>query len=128
MAFPARQLVVRLAKRPVGMVQAGRDLVLDREAAVPSPSALPDGHVLVRNLWLSLDPAMRGWMTDAKSYIPPVELGAVMRGGTIGEVVASKSEGYKPGQVRRLQPRTAQSCPAALFVCVRSLRLMWSSC
>lgn len=56
-----------------------------------------EGQVLVRNLYLSLDPAMRGWMNEGKSYIPPVALGQVMRALGVGEVVASNHPAYKPG-------------------------------
>lgn len=56
-----------------------------------------DGEVLVKNLWLSLDPYMRGRMSDAKSYVKGVELGEVMVGQTVGEVVESKHPGFKPG-------------------------------
>ena len=50
---------------------------------MPEPD---DGEFLVRNLYLSLDPAMRAWMTDVRSYIPPVEIGEVMRGACVGRV------------------------------------------
>lgn len=56
-----------------------------------------DGEALVRNLYLSLDPAMRGWMREGDSYIEPVKLGEVMRGATVGEVLESKHPGYRPG-------------------------------
>jgi hypothetical protein len=59
--------------------------------------ALADGQVLVRHHYLSLDPYMRGRMNDAKSYAAPQPLGKVMQGGTVGEVVESKSPEYKPG-------------------------------
>lgn len=65
-----------------------------RESAVPTPG---DGQILVRNLYLSLDPAMRGWMSDMDSYIEPVGLGDVMRGGCVGEVVESNAPDYAPG-------------------------------
>ncbi|MEJ5769530.1 NADP-dependent oxidoreductase, partial [Salmonella enterica subsp. enterica] len=65
-----------------------------RTAPVQEPG---DGEVLVRVLYISLDPAMRGWMNDARSYIKPVGLGEVMRAGGVGEVVASKADGFKPG-------------------------------
>src|SRR5213078_3503848 len=55
------------------------------------------GEVLVKVLVLSLDPAMRGWMNEGKSYIPPVGLGEVMRAGGIGVVVASKHPDYAVG-------------------------------
>src|SRR6185295_12105405 len=61
---------------------------------VPEPGA---GGVLVKTLALSLDPAMRGWMNDAKSYIPPVGIGEVMRAGGIGVVVASKNPAFAVG-------------------------------
>jgi NADPH-dependent curcumin reductase CurA len=53
--------------------------------------------VLVRNEWLSLDPYMRGRMSDAKSYVPPVQLGEVMAGQTVGEVIESQDPRFKPG-------------------------------
>ncbi|TMH00478.1 MAG: NADP-dependent oxidoreductase [Betaproteobacteria bacterium] len=64
------------------------------EAPVPE---LKDGQVLVRNHYLSLDPYMRGRMNDAKSYALPQPLNEVMGGGTVGEVVASKSDAFQPG-------------------------------
>ena len=71
---------VRLAARPSGLPKPS-DWQFTEEA-VP---ALADGGVVVKNQLLSLDPAMRGWMNEGKSYIPPVEIGAVMRaGGEIG--------------------------------------------
>lgn len=60
---------------------------------------LRDGMIQVRNLWLSVDPYMRGRMNDVKSYIPPFQLGAPMEGGAIGEVVGSKAEGFAPGDL-----------------------------
>ena len=62
---------------------------------VPDAAQLADGEVLVKTLALSLDPAMRGWMNEGKSYIPPVAIGEVMRAGGIGVVVASKQPGFK---------------------------------
>jgi NADPH-dependent curcumin reductase CurA len=64
------------------------------ETPVPEPR---DGEVLVRARWLSLDPYMRGRMSEAKSYAKPVDLGAVMEGQTAGEVVASRAPGFAPG-------------------------------
>ena len=66
------------------------------EAPVPAPK---DGEVLVRNIWLSLDPYMRGRMRDVKSYVPPVQLGAVMEGGTVGEVIETKNPAFKTGDI-----------------------------
>jgi NADPH-dependent curcumin reductase CurA len=82
----------RLAARPVGGVK--RTDWNFTEEPVGSPS---DGQVLVKTLYLSLDPAMRGWMNEGKSYIAPVELGAVMRAGGIGKVIESKDANFKPG-------------------------------
>jgi NADPH-dependent curcumin reductase CurA len=65
---------------------------------VESPAPAPkDGEVLVKNLWLSLDPYMRGRLSQAKSYTKGVEIGDVMTGETAGEVVESKHPGFKPG-------------------------------
>jgi len=61
--------------------------------------SLADNEVRVRNLWLSVDPYMRGRMNDAKSYIPPFQLDAPMDGGAIGEVVESKADGFAAGDL-----------------------------
>ncbi|MEL7247002.1 MAG: NADP-dependent oxidoreductase [Bacteroidota bacterium] len=87
-----KQLILR--KRPVGLPEA--DTWSLEETAVPE---LEDGQLLVRHHYISLDPAMRGWMNATRSYIPPIELGAVMRAGSIGEVVASKHEKFQEGDV-----------------------------
>jgi hypothetical protein len=60
---------------------------------------LADGQVRVRNLWLSVDPYMRGRMNDVKSYVPPFQVGEPMDGGAIGEVVESKADGFAPGDL-----------------------------
>jgi NADPH-dependent curcumin reductase CurA len=88
----SRNLQVLLAERPEGWVEP-RHFRL-HEAPIPSPS---DGQVLVRNLWLSLDPYMRGRMSAAKSYADPVDVGAVMIGGTVGEVLESRDPALRPG-------------------------------
>jgi NADPH-dependent curcumin reductase CurA len=82
----------RLAARPVGMVKPS-----DFSFASEPVRELADGEILVKVLYLSLDPAMRGWMNDAKSYIRPVAIGEVMRAGGIGKVVASKSPKFAVG-------------------------------
>jgi NADPH-dependent curcumin reductase CurA len=74
----------RLARRPVGMVQ--RSDFEYTEAPVAQPG---EGEVLVKILYISLDPAMRGWMNEGKSYIAPVGIGEVMRAGAVGRVLAS---------------------------------------
>jgi NADPH-dependent curcumin reductase CurA len=81
-----------LASRPVGMVsEANFEL---REGPVPRPG---DGEALVRNLYLSFDPAMRGWLNDRRSYVPPVQIGETMRAGAVAEVVESRSSDLKVG-------------------------------
>src|SRR5256714_14336659 len=62
-----------------------------------TPREPGDGEVLVKVLMLSLDPAMRGWMNDVPSYIPPVGIGEVMRAIGVGEVVASRYGGRSGG-------------------------------
>ncbi|WP_313140687.1 NADP-dependent oxidoreductase [Leclercia sp.] len=62
---------------------------------IPQPA---DGQLLLRTMWLSLDPYMRGRMSDAPSYSPPVEIGAVMVGGTVSRVEASNHPDYQPGE------------------------------
>lgn len=81
-----------LARRPVG--QASREDFIFQEVPV---AELADGQVLLKNRYLSLDPAMRGWMNDGKSYIAPVALGDVMRALGVGEVVASKHPQFAVG-------------------------------
>jgi hypothetical protein len=83
---------VLLASRPAGWVSE-ENFRLER-GPLPQPR---DGEVLVKNLWLSLDPYMRGRMSDAKSYVKGVELGEVMVGQTLGEVLESKHAALKPG-------------------------------
>ena len=82
----------KLAQRPVGMVKRSDFEFV--EAPVRAPE---EGEVLVKILFLSLDPAMRGWMNEGKSYIPPVGLGEVMRAGAAGIVVASKHPSFAVG-------------------------------
>lgn len=77
----------RLASRPEGMV--GREHFDYVEEAVPE---LQDGQVLVKIDYISLDPAMRGWMAEGRSYVPPVQIGEVMRAATAGEILQSKSD------------------------------------
>jgi len=81
-----------LASRPQGAVVPENFRI--EEAAMPKPG---EGEVLVRNEWLSLDPYMRGRMSDAKSYVKGVDIGEVMVGQTVGEVVESAHPGFKPG-------------------------------
>jgi NADPH-dependent curcumin reductase CurA len=81
-----------LTRRPVGLPK-NSDFTF---ATLPVPEP-QDGQILVRNHYISLDPAMRGWMNEGRSYIPPIGLGEVMRAGAVGEVVASRSPDWKEG-------------------------------
>ena len=61
-------------------------------------SDIKDGQILIKHQYISLDPAMRGWMNNSKSYIPPVEIGTVMRAGTVGEVIqVNNNTNFKVG-------------------------------
>ena len=82
----------RLVARPVGLPD--RSVWSQTEEPIGEPK---DGEVLVKVLYISLDPAMRGWMNDGKSYIPPVAIGAVMRALGVGKVIASKFGGLAVG-------------------------------
>ena len=89
---PSSNRQVRLAARPNGLPTR------DGWSFTSEPVAQPEeGGVLVRTLSLSLDPAMRGWMNEGKSYIPPVGIGEVMRAGGVGVVVASRSPAFATG-------------------------------
>jgi NADPH-dependent curcumin reductase len=82
----------RLAARPVGMPK--RDDWSYTSEPVGEPGA---GQLLIKLLYISLDPAMRGWMNEGKSYIPPVGIGEVMRAGALGRVIASQNPGFAVG-------------------------------
>ena len=83
-----------LRKRPEG------DIGADNLELIEAPIRdLEDDEVLIRNIYLSLDPTNRIWMSDQDQYLPPVEIGQVMRGGTIGVVEASRSARFKPGDL-----------------------------
>jgi NADPH-dependent curcumin reductase CurA len=83
---------VKLAARPIGLPKRS-----DWEFAAAVAREPAEGEVLVRVLYLSLDPAMRGWMNEGRSYIAPVRLGDPMRAGGVGVVVASKAPSFVPG-------------------------------
>ena len=83
---------VRLARRPSGLpTEEVWDITTE---PVPEPG---EGQFLLRTEYVSLDPAMRGWMNEGRSYIPPVQLGEVMRAGVVGAVVASRNEKFPAG-------------------------------
>lgn len=85
---------VRLASRPSGVPTAG-NFTLAETTLKP----LEDGQVLVRNRFMSVDPYMRGRMNDRKSYVAPFEIGKVLDGGAVGEVIESRASDFKAGDV-----------------------------
>jgi len=85
---------VHLASRPHGWPTAENFALV--QIATPR---LADGQVLVRNLYLSVDPYMRGRMNDVKSYVPPFQIGQALDGGAVGEVIESRAAGLKPGDI-----------------------------
>jgi NADPH-dependent curcumin reductase CurA len=82
----------RLAARPVGLPKRSDWKYTEEPARDPGP-----GEALVKISYISLDPAMRGWMNEGRSYIEPVKIGDVMRAGAVGRVVASQNPGFKSG-------------------------------
>lgn len=93
-ALPATTREIRLASRPHGRPVPENFRLA--ESRLPEPR---DGQVLVRNLYISVDPYMRGRMNDAKSYSAPFALDAALDGGAVGEVIASRAEGRTVGDV-----------------------------
>ncbi len=89
-----KNMQVLLANRPQGWVQESDFKLVEVDRPQPA-----DGEILVKNLFLSLDPYMRGRMDAAKSYAANVELGTVMVGGTVGEVIESHNSKFKAGQI-----------------------------
>lgn len=87
-----RQWVLR--KRPVGDIKPGDLDLVETPIPVPGP-----GQILVRTLYLSLDPTNRIWMSDMEQYMPPVQIGEVMRGGTIGIVEQSNNPDFQKGDL-----------------------------
>ena len=85
---------IRLASRPKGFPTPDNLSLVQTELA-----ALEDQQVLVRNLFMSVDPYMRGRMNEGKSYIPPFEIGKPLEGGAVGEVIESRTKGFKAGDV-----------------------------
>ena len=83
-----------LHQRPAGMPSTSD--VRRRDAAIPRPR---DGEVLIRNRYFSLDPAIRGWMSDTPSYLPPIPLGQAITSTTLGDVVQSRHPDFREGDV-----------------------------
>lgn len=104
-----RSKEIQLVERPVAMPGPEHFRLVETE--VPPPA---DGEVLVRNLFMAVDPAMRGRMYEAKSYIPPFALDAPMEGPSIGEVLESRDPRFKAGDLvfHRLGWREAFTAPA----------------
>lgn len=84
---------VLLRERPVGIPQPHHFEIV----ATPIPTPGPN-QVLIRNAFLSVEPAMRGWVNDAPNYLPPVPIGSVMRSYAVGRVVQSNHKSFHPGQ------------------------------
>src|ERR1043166_8218328 len=85
---------IHLISRPKGLPTADNFALERIELALPQ-----DGQVLVRNLFISVDPYMRGRMIVRKSYVPPFELGEVMEGGAVGEVIESRKSAFQKGDI-----------------------------
>ena len=96
--LPFQHTTVRLMRRPVGAIVPNVDLVAQQEPT-PTPDQMRPNEVLLHRLYLSLDPAMRGWMRNSPSYIPPAQLGDIMRGGTLCEVLNSNYGQLQPGDL-----------------------------
>src|SRR5882672_435649 len=85
---------IRFASRPTGMPTLDNFKIV--EAEVPQPG---EGEVLVRTLFISVDPYLRGRMREGRSYVPPFEVGQVIASGAIGEVVESRSPKFQSGDI-----------------------------
>ena len=93
MDMPLRNRRFVLAARPDGAPKESDFRLEDCAVITPGP-----GEVLIRNHYASLDPAIRGWLDDAPSYLPPVALGDAVRASTVGRIEASNASGYAPGE------------------------------
>src|SRR5579863_826961 len=89
---PQKSREIRLKTRPVGMPTP--DNFELAETTVSPPKA---GEILVRNVFMSVDPYMRGRMVDRESYTPPFQIGEALSGGAVGQVVQSNNDRFKPG-------------------------------
>src|SRR5437762_14025307 len=91
---------IRLASRPKGIPTADNFVLAQTELG-----PVQDQQVLVRNLFMSVDPYMRGRMNDRKSYVPPFELGKPLEGAAVGEVLESRANDFKAGDIVRSEER-----------------------
>jgi len=85
---------ILLKKRPVGVPSTADFQAGEAPIGTPGP-----GEVLVKNLYLSIDPAIRGWMSDARSYLPPIEIGAPIRSGTLSQIIESNADDCAVGEI-----------------------------
>jgi NADPH-dependent curcumin reductase CurA len=83
---------IHLKSRPTGMPRAENFELVETE--IPKPG---QGQFLVRNIWMSVDPYMRGRMMDRQSYVPPFQVGRVLDGGSVGQVIGSNHDGFAEG-------------------------------
>ena len=83
----------RLKSRPVGMVKE-----TDFEYVESTMPDIAEGEILIRNIYFAFEPAMRGWLNDVKSYVPPVQIGEVMRASSVGQVIESNNPDFKLGE------------------------------
>jgi NADPH-dependent curcumin reductase CurA len=83
---------IHLKQRPVGMPTTNDFELVERPVPEPGPN-----QFLVRNIWMTVDPYMRGRMMDRKSYVPPFQVGEVLDGGSVGQVVKSNHPGFSAG-------------------------------
>ena len=85
-----------LASRPSGDIVPGETFKFQSQSKL-TENDLSDGQAIVQVIYLSLDPAMRGWLNDTRSYVPPVPIDGIMRGAVIARVTASKSQRFSVG-------------------------------
>ena len=111
----ARRIV--LASRPVGEPKTSDFRLEDFPVPAPGP-----GEMLLRTLWLSLDPYMRGRMSDAPSYAAPVGIGQVMEGGTVSEVVASNNDRFARATSCSATPAGRPTRSPTARACASSIR------
>ena len=97
MSTPRHSRRVVLARRPVGMPVADDFRVEDAPLR-----EIGDDELLIENLLLAIDPAIRGFLDDRPSYLPPVAIGEAVRGMTLGRVVRSRDARFPPGSIVRL--------------------------
>ena len=97
MSIPSRATHIVLAERPKASLTAS---TFARDS-VPIPTELGPDDILIRVDWISLDPAMRGWLKDTRSYIPPVQIGERMRAQGLGTVIKGGGNTIKVGDTVR---------------------------